>query len=313
VTRLWGGFLVGLSLGSLFSVPARASDESDETVADALYRDGQRLIAAGQIHEACAKFAESQRLDPAAGTLIATAACHEREGKLATAMAEFSDAVSIAQHAHEAARAEYAKAHAGMLDKVVYRLTIRFADPPEGLSFSLDDRALGVPALGTAIPLDPGHHRVQLALEGHVPWTKEVEATTNGSKDELSVTLSDLPPLTTQATLPLTPLIVGGAGAVALLAGGIMVAVGTINGNDAAAAAKNTSGAVFQMYANERSTAVDVQASGFVIGGLGVAALAVGGYLYYRDQKAPPPATSGFYVFPRVAPSSTGLVMGGRF
>ena len=65
--------------------------------------------------EACAKFTKSQQLDPSAGTFINLALCHESEGKVATAWAEFNEALSQAVKDGRADREQAARDHIGAL------------------------------------------------------------------------------------------------------------------------------------------------------------------------------------------------------
>src|SRR6187399_829900 len=83
-----------LSALMLRSVPARAGDEA---AAEALFLEAKKLAAAGKLAEACPKFAESNRLDRGAGTLIHLADCYEKNGQSASAWATFKDAASAAQ------------------------------------------------------------------------------------------------------------------------------------------------------------------------------------------------------------------------
>ena len=60
-------------------------------MAEALFKEGKKLLAEQKVPEACRKFESSYRIDPAPGTLINLALCHEQEGKLATAWGEFNE------------------------------------------------------------------------------------------------------------------------------------------------------------------------------------------------------------------------------
>src|SRR5580692_6130162 len=67
------------------------------TVADAVFREAQGLLAQGKTHEACEKFAESNRLDPQLGTLLNLAVCHEQEERTATAWSDYDAVVEQAR------------------------------------------------------------------------------------------------------------------------------------------------------------------------------------------------------------------------
>lgn len=106
-TLVAGAIAMALSLRP--SAAATQPSTTDKATADALFRAGKELLESGKVAEACAKLAESQRIDPRLGTLLNVAACHEQEGRTATAWSEFNEAASQAAIAKQAERETFAR------------------------------------------------------------------------------------------------------------------------------------------------------------------------------------------------------------
>jgi tetratricopeptide (TPR) repeat protein len=170
--RRWARGL-GLALW-LLPVGVRA----DSAAAEALFERGKTLMQEGKIDEACAKFEESHRIEPGGGVLINLATCHERQGRTATAWAGFKEALALAAKAGRADRESFARERIEFLEKQLPRLRIDV--PAEarvaGLSLRRGEVALGEGAWGEALPVDPGKHTIQVSAPGHEGRSYEVQA-----------------------------------------------------------------------------------------------------------------------------------------
>src|SRR5689334_9389322 len=112
----------------------------DVSSAEALFRDGRRLMKEHKLAEACEKFEASERIDDSVGTLLNLADCREKNGQLATAWATFLKAASTARTRHDDHETT-AKAHAAALEPRLSYLTISVPESSkvDGLVIKRDD------------------------------------------------------------------------------------------------------------------------------------------------------------------------------
>jgi tetratricopeptide (TPR) repeat protein len=96
-------------LDASFAFAQTSAAGNNALVAQGLFDAGLRLMDAGQYSEACPKLIESQRLAPAGGTLTNIALCHEKEGKLATALLDYQTALTQATKDQRADRQNFAR------------------------------------------------------------------------------------------------------------------------------------------------------------------------------------------------------------
>jgi hypothetical protein len=159
---------------------ASASPE-DAALAETLFRDGRTLLEAGKVDAACTKLEASQKLDPKVGTLLNVAACHELQGRTASAWAEFLEAARMARVApvrDPRALEQTARSRAEALGPRIHRLAI---EHPEAIALDveilLDGRPIPRIAWSTPIPVDPGEIAITAQAPGKAPWTGRVDVT----------------------------------------------------------------------------------------------------------------------------------------
>jgi len=173
----WACALTSVVSLALTTRLAGAQDATAEAaLAEALYRQGRALMNEGKVGEACSKFAESYRLDPATGALLNLASCHEAEGKLATAWLEFSRGASFARRDRRADRVRFAQERLAAIEPDLPHLTLVVppANDVPGLELRVDGVPVRAAARGVSTPVDPGDHTLEAAAPGRRAWSQQV-------------------------------------------------------------------------------------------------------------------------------------------
>lgn len=156
-----GGASALLAVGLLVAI-ARA-EPRDPARADALFRDGREAMRQRDFEVACARFAESQSLDPAPGTLLNLADCEEKLGRLVTASKHVQAA--LAELPPRDDRARIARERLATLGRRVASVTLRLAPgtPPSG-RITRDGVDVTPAELGVPERTDPGNHVYAIVL-----------------------------------------------------------------------------------------------------------------------------------------------------
>jgi hypothetical protein len=297
-----------------------------------LFFTARGLMEAGRIPEACAKLSESYRLDPAAGTLLNLAVCHEKEGKIASAWGEFRQSIAEARKANRPEREKLATEHVAAIEPDLPFLTITVPDEVRkipGLVISRNGVPLNAAAWSTELPVDPGQVEIEERAPDYKPKTltltiaNKQHSTIAAEGLELAPIFRPPPPYwTTKRTV----------GAILFGAGVVSAGVGTYFGitalndktssdqncpNDAAGVQRCTQTGVNDM--NNASTAAWV--SDITIGVGAVAAIA-GAYLFITGGEdsqeggpgpAMPPSAVRWTVQPSVGAHTAGGVLSATF
>ena len=132
-------------------------------------------MQAGRYAEACPKLEESMRLDPGIGTQFNLADCNEHIGKIATAWVAFNDAAAQSKLSNQPERESVARKRAAALEPRLPRLAVDVTAPPTGLEVKRDALVVAASAWGTAVPVDPGTHRIVVTAPGK-QWETTVTA-----------------------------------------------------------------------------------------------------------------------------------------
>jgi hypothetical protein len=339
-------FAVAIAVATA-SAPAKAqSGGNDKVTAEALFEDARKLVADRRYAEACPKFADSQRLDPSAATLLNLASCWEKAGRTATAWATYKEAASAANAAGRKDYVTAAERHAEALAPTLSRLTVNVPTPIDGIQVKRDGINVERAEWGSALPVDPGAHTLEASAPGHKGWSTSVDVAPNTVQatatvpalealpaDATPVTPAVVPPPTTTAPPPetVTPppvksdgsagssqrvsaLVVGGAGLAGVVVGAVLAVVAknkydTSLGNCLTSNHNSCSPAGLTERSDAR-TAGDIATVAFIAGGAAVAGGLVLWITAPNGTKAKDSAATPALV---LAPTLGGAMLRGTF
>jgi len=282
--------------------------------AEVLFDEGRTLVATGRYDEACPKFAESERLDPAVGTRLNLADCLEKLGRTASAWVEFRAAAGAAREKRQWERETLARARAAALEPKLARLvvTVQGGDRAPDLEVRKDGAPLGRALWGTAVPVDPGKHVLEAKAKGKRPFRLEVEVPP-GAATRVATTIPELedadrtPPKSPGRAQKIAAVAVGGAGIVSLVAGSILgaQAMARNEASNAHCIDGNLCDATGVSLRSEAMARGNAATGAFVAGALA----ATGGLVLYLTA---PTETNARLGAGKVG-SGAGLVLGGSF
>lgn len=203
-------------------LPATAHAETSaaqKAAAESLFDDALKAMKSGRFAEACPKLEQSNRIDPAIGTLLYLAECYEKSGRTASAWATFREAASAARAQGETERTQVAAARADRLQPSLSKLTLNVAPETAQIAtvrVTRDNVVIAETPFGAAFPVDPGKYHIVASADGYQSYEADLEVGANADSKSL-----DIPPLVASAKPPV------GAAAVPPAAAGANTQAGT--------------------------------------------------------------------------------------
>jgi hypothetical protein len=175
-----------IALGALTAAlclcePASAQNKG---AAQVLFEAGRRAASEGDYATACRKFDESNRMEPAVGTLLNLGNCEEQQGRWATSWLRYTEALTKLRP--EDKRYVFAKSKADELEPRIPRLVLVLAeDAPTNTTLSRNGEPV-VQTTGSPMRLDPGKYTIRVEAPGHRPATYDV-VLFEGDEEHLTV------------------------------------------------------------------------------------------------------------------------------
>lgn len=312
-----------LAVGSSVAIAQQPNPEGAK-----LFEDGRELAKAGKYAEACDRFARSLEIDPAIGTQLNYADCHEKMGQHVEAWRLF-DGAAEAEKITNPQRAKFARERADALLPKLGVVVLRIATPDApAIAVSIAGRTMKAAPVLTEI-VKPGEVTITVTSSGEpfqrtekvaagktitidVPAFAEPATVGGGTQAVLEPVAG---PVDTGGSRRRSRLLlaygVGGAGGVALLAG-VFIGLRAKNNYNEQFDNMNCTETDGSPVCNDtgfsaQSDAVSLANVGTVLGVGGLALIAGGAVLYFTAPE------SDVVVTPTATAQSAGISVVGRF
>lgn len=180
---------------------------ADAASAEALFREGRALIKQGKLDAGCDKLDASEKLESSVGTLLNLGDCREKQGRTATAWAEFRKAEALAKReGNDKKRQREAGRRADKLEGSLAKITIQVGpkSKTDGIEIKRDGETLDPAVWGTAIVVDPGEHTIVAEAPNSKPWKTTVSVGKGGKRWVVVPTLEPVAVAPVPAPEPIT-------------------------------------------------------------------------------------------------------------
>lgn len=316
---------VGLALASLVVVGlgglgarVHADPAADPRIekADQLFAEGKALLDSNLL-QACAKFDASLRENPAAiGTLLNVALCDEKLGRIASAVARFSEARDHAKEQGLPQHVRLAEEHLAVLEPNVPHVAIKLTEQLPETKILIDDTIIALASIAD-IAVDPGERVIVVSAPARLPYRAKLVV---GPAERREVVI---PALAKSVTITSSRRRIG---QIATVLGGAAVGTGIGLGLyarhlyhkqfDEGRCTPTPMGDMCTASGQSRTErARSLGNVGTVVGVAGIVVAGVGAYLWRRSPNSTPTDTGAkrVVVVPQVSADGLGVVAVGRF
>lgn len=179
---LWA--LALLSQGSL----SRAEDATETSAAaELLFFQARTLMKEHRYDDACSAFENSERLEPASGTLLNLGVCREAQGRTASAFRSYRAGLALSQAEQNRAAERLARERLAAIDSRLCRIALSIRWPRPGLVVRIDGVAIEPTSWAKPEPIDPGAHLIESSGPDQEAWSTTIHVKSAGEVRTLVV------------------------------------------------------------------------------------------------------------------------------
>lgn len=183
----------------LVAMPVATARADGPNAAEVLFREGKTLLDNGQLEQACRILEESNRLEPAGGTLLNLASCYERLGRYASAETALNEARRLAEAAGRDDAKSFIEQRLGAVAPNVSLVRVKLGQrEPSRTTLEVDNVTVELGGKTVELRLDPGPHELRVETEGLPVWRHKLTLQGAGAVEEVEVE-----PAAAQAPAPL--------------------------------------------------------------------------------------------------------------